>query len=53
MGARMNISSGNLSKLETGHVAAPRIDTLERWAKALGVSVEIRLVRDGKQLDAA
>ena len=51
--SRMDTSSGNLSKLETGHVTAPRIDTLERWAKALGVEVEIRLVRDGKQLDAA
>lgn len=47
--AQSGIEAGNLSNLENGKVASPRIDTIAKWARALDARIELRIVPEVEQ----
>jgi DNA-binding Xre family transcriptional regulator len=43
LAARTGIAKPNLSRLENNHRASPTLDTLQRYAQALGMKVHVTL----------
>jgi DNA-binding XRE family transcriptional regulator len=50
--ARMGIAKPNLSRLENSRNASPTLETLHRYAKAVGMTVRVELKRVRRRFDA-